>query len=78
MQLIQKHLPRKKWVKPVLYLILICLGISCKPFLYRQGFGLVFDYEVATGRIKRTANWIAYQIDTPYHKPTVVLKGRDK
>jgi hypothetical protein len=75
MQLIQKNLPRNNWVKPVLYLTLLCLALSCKPFLYKQGFGLVFDYEVATGRIKRSTHWLASQIDAPNQKPTVVYKG---
>jgi hypothetical protein len=71
----QKHLPRKNWLKPISYLIIFSLILSCKPFLYKQGFGLVFDYEVATGRIKRSTHWLASQIDAPNQKPTVVYKG---
>ncbi len=75
MQLIQKHLPRKNWVKPIFYLTLLCLALSCKPFLYRQGIGFVFDYEVAIGRMQRSINWLSYQLASD-SKPVVVYGGK--
>lgn len=76
MQLIQKHLPRKKWLsKPISYFILAALLLSCKPFLYRQGIGFVFDYEVATKRIQTAADWLAFQLASD-NKPVVVYGGK--
>jgi hypothetical protein len=76
MQLVQKPITHKSKskLKMIAYTTLIALCLSCKPFLYRQGIGFVFDYEVAIGRIQRTANFIAYQLGSPTDKPTVVYK----
>ena len=75
MQLVQKHLPRKSGFKPVLYLVLFLLAVSCKPFLYRQGIGFVFDYEVATNRLQRAATWLS-QLTLSDNKPVVVYGGK--
>lgn len=75
MQLIQKHLPRKNWLsKPISYFILAALLLSCKPFLYGQGIGFVFDYEVATNRLQRAATWLS-QLTLSDNKPVVVYGG---
>jgi hypothetical protein len=75
MQLVQKHLPRKGGFKLALYLVLFLLAVSCKPFLYRQGIGFVFDYEVATNRLQRATNWLASQLASD-NKPVVVYGGK--
>jgi hypothetical protein len=81
MQLLQKPTAtlhkNKHRLKIVAYIALFTLCLSCKPFLYRQGIGLVFDYEVAIGRIQHTANFIAYQLAPSSSKPTVVYKKGD-
>jgi hypothetical protein len=77
MQLIQKptvHKSKSK-LKIVAYIALFSLLLSCKPFLYRQGIGLVFDYEVAIGRMQRAVNWLSYQLASD-SKPVVVYGGK--
>jgi hypothetical protein len=63
MQLIQKHLPRKNWVKPVL---LFCLLICCKPYLHSGGFDLTFDYRTGLSRIQHAGAWLATQVASQF------------
>jgi len=75
MQLIQKSQKNKSNLKIAIYAIAILLAISCKPFLYRQGFGFVFDYEVAANRLQRAVNWLTHQLASN-DKPVVVYGGK--
>lgn len=74
MQLLQKPYKKSSNYKSLYYGIILLLAISCKPFIYHQGFGLVFDYEVAINRIQNAADWLAFQLANN-NKPTVVYGG---
>jgi hypothetical protein len=75
MQLLQKPYKKSSTYKSLYYGIILLLAISCKPFLYRQGIGFVFDYEVATKRIQTAADWLAFQLASD-NKPVVVYGGK--